>query len=854
MAPGAKITPMMQQWLDAKALHPDAVLLFRMGDFYELFDEDAVQCAPILEIALTSRDKDKDGTAMAGFPVHSARAYIQILVENGFKVAVCEQLEDPKQKKGIVKRGVVELITPATLLDEESQNHSNKFLVAINKTGSLWHLAAIELASSVFIVTTSQKRQNIIDEILRLAPKEIVIDQNDNETSELLLDITNNYPRKTAWRLEKRKTKSQKIVDDWRLLGEKDNSACWLLVDYVQTLCGEFPRHIKTAQSYSIDGQLMMDEATRENLDLMPNKKGHHHNLFTILARCKTAMAKRQLAKELQGPATCLKKIAKRLERVGELKKEKRLRENLQHCMSHFHDLHKLTALCAAEKVGPRGLARMRDCLLVMKEIAQLINESQAVAAKTLAVQFPNHDEILEKLKMALRENPPMNIKEGGIFNTGFDAELDELLSLNENSQALLLAIEKREREQTGISSLKIKFTRVFGYYIEVSRSNLDKVPSHYQRKQTIANGERYITQELVELEAKLNSAQEKIAIRELWLFEKLRREIALGAARLIESADLVSELDLIVGFADVASFYSWNEPKVLPKEKRFCSIKQGRHPVAEALLSKNGQLFVPNDMVLDQENCSLALITGPNMAGKSTIMRQVALIQILGQLGSFVPASEATLSITDSIFARVGASDDISSGRSTFMVEMTETSHILNSSTEFSLILLDEIGRGTSTYDGLAIAQAVTEHIHDQTKARTLFATHYHEVTKLEERLPRLKNFHVEVEEKAHEIKFQYTLAPGPALKSFGVQVARLAGLPDRVLERATQILQGLEGQAPIKGADNNLPKSQNIQNLLFAEEKQEHPAIAKLRGLNINHLTPVEALLNLQRLQKSL
>ncbi|MCA9507770.1 MAG: DNA mismatch repair protein MutS [Myxococcales bacterium] len=848
-----KLTPMMRQWMDAKEKHPDAILLFRMGDFYELFGDDAVLSAPILELALTCRDKDKSGMKMAGFPCHSAPNYINKLVEQGYKVAICEQLSDPKAGKGIVERGVVEVVSPGTLLEEESSGSAHNFLMSLIKDKNRWALAALDLSSATFLVSSSDNFDNVIDEISRLNPKELIIFKDDEQAYQTLSEVQKNS--RFRFRIER---KAEKKLNESRADSLEDK-AQFLLIGYVMELSGQMPCHVGKAVHYSIEDQLLMDEATRLNLDLLPKKKGDKANLYSVLDFSKTVMAKRLLAKELSAPSTNLQSIIERQVRVKEFLEENSLRDFVREQLGGCHDISKLTALASSNKIGPRGMARLRDCLFIVEQVREEILKSSVCELRDFASLLPDFEHLKAQLDCALVESPPILLKDGALFKSGYDQELDQLLELHSNSHDMLLRIENKERESTGISSLKIKYTRVFGYYIEITKSNLSKVPAHYQRKQTIANGERYITEELSELEIKLNTAKERLAAREYELFEALRAKVAKNARMLIEMANIMSEIDMVAALAEAAFVNSWVCPKVLAKEERIISIVSGRHPVVEHITQREGSFFVPNSLELNHSDCSLALITGPNMAGKSTIMRQVALIQIMAQIGSFVPADSAQLSVCDYIFARVGASDDLSTGRSTFMVEMSETSYILEHATEFSLILLDEIGRGTSTYDGMSIAQSVAEYIHDELKTRTLFATHYHELTELEEKLAKFKNFHVEVSENNAKVQFLYTLAPGPALESFGIQVAQLAGLPRHVVERAREILHLLENKEKNNFEKPNevlLPVQALSQGDLFnqSERRTSFPELERIAGLDINRITPVQALVKLQGLQNVL
>jgi len=845
-----KLTPMMQQWAQAKSQHPDAILLFRMGDFYELFGDDAIRAAPILELVLTCRDKDKNGMKMAGFPYSAAANYINILVDHGYKVAICDQLEDPKSSKGLVKRGISQVITPGTLIeDEESASLRSSFLVALVGDEKELALAVLDLSRARFLVTSSAQPNKIIDELVRISPKEIVSIKADKLAQVMIEKLIAIIGHKTAIRQEYKAKPSTQMAS-------LEQQAVMLISSYLIELRGCVPEHIGQPVRYSIDDQLLLDQATIDNLDLLPKKKGDKANLLSVLARCKTSIARKLLAQELLAPPTSLPEIQRRQLIVGEFLDDADLREDSREYLSGCYDLAKLTALCASAKINPRGLSRVRDCLGQIGQIKTRLAHSHVPELNQLISKLPDLSEIKISLARALVDNPPINLKDGNIFRRGFDAELDQLWELSSNSQNMLIAIEQREREHTGIGSLKIRYTRVFGYYIEITRSNLDKVPSSYQRKQTIANGERYVTPELNELELKLNSAQEKMAMREYQLFDELRLMVLKQAESLMLLSQTIAFIDMLAGFAELAALRNWSRPEILNKEACVLDISQGRHPILEDICASTGTLFVPNSLRLDRDSCSLALITGPNMAGKSTLMRQMALMQIMAHLGSYVPAKSAKISLCDSIFARVGASDDLASGRSTFMVEMTETSHILHNATPYSLIILDEIGRGTSTYDGMALAQAIAEYIHNTIGARTMFATHYHELVELENKLTRLKNYHVEVEEREDGVRFIYMLLAGPARESFGIAVAKLAGLPEQVLERARVVLVSLEH----KDLDEPKPPADKPQLDLFGQvyvsskDGDMRSSLDKILGLDINRVTPIQALSRLASLQMSL
>ena len=733
-----KLTPMLSQWLEAKKQYQDAILLFRMGDFYELFGDDAITAAPILDITLTSRDKNKSGLKMAGFPFHAAQIYIAKLIEEGHKVAICEQLEDPKNKKGIVKRGVKELITPATFIDiDETINKDFNFLCALFYKNNTYSLATLELASSNLLVTSSSNLDLIINEISRISPKEVVLPKNKNCGEELEKAIKN------ISKIEFINFSGLYGNIDKENLNESEIYSITILEEYLLSLHNKMPGYI-LPKKYSIEELLLIDNSTRINLNILPSKKGDKTNLLSFLTHTKTQMGRKFLHKSLLFPSTSLTEIKLRQDIIQEFL-DSGLNGLTKDLLSKCYDIEKIVALAHANKINPRHMVNLRDSLDIICEIKNVIKHNSCPNINNLTDKLDSFSKIREVLHKALLDEPSINLKDGNCFRLDYDQNLKELYSLSNGNKEKLLEIEEREKHSTGISSLKVRYTRVFGYYIEVTKTHLNKIPKHYIRKQTIANGERFVTEELNELEILLNSASEKIYEREIVLFEELKNIILDNATNIIDSAKHIGMLDCLSNFAYLSHEKNWVKPIVLPKEKRVLNIIEGRHPIIENLANAKGHYFVPNSLNLSSDSCLLALITGPNMAGKSTIMRQVAIIQIMAQIGCFVPAKEATLSICDAIFARVGASDDLALGRSTFMVEMKETSQILNQATKYSLILLDEIGRGTSTYDGLSIAKAVAEYLHNDIQSRTLFATHYHELTDLSDSLNYFKNFRSE-------------------------------------------------------------------------------------------------------------
>lgn len=857
-----KLTPMLAQWMDAKKKYSDSILLFRMGDFYELFAEDAEMAAPILDLALTSRDKTKSAIKMAGFPFHASQAYIAKLVESGFKVAICEQLEDPKTKKGIVKRGVTELFTPATFIEKENLFGEPNYLVSLFCKDSMYALAALDLTGSNFITTSCDDLNYFLDEVQRLKPKEIIFQKNSsliNLIFEKLSSLKNKEARADYVELEAFLPKSQH-----EYLNFTEKTAVNILEIYLNSLHGKLPAYMGEPRKYSIKEQLLMDDSTRTNLNLFPEAKGDKNNLLSMLLETKTVMGKRFLHNLLLAPSTSLQEIKANQNVVEEFFLNMDLRDSFRKDISACHDLEKLVALVNNGKITPKSLALLRDSLLVICSVKENYRHYKFVSS--LLDKIDDLKPILQKLSQSLVEDPPINIKDGNIFLAGYDENLDEIYSLSKGSQDKLLLIEKEERQKTGIPSLKVRYTRVFGYYIEITNTHLDKVPERYFRKQTIANGERFVTSELNELEVLINSASEKILEKETFLFEELVKEVSFYSAKIINAAKVLAYMDCMASFAYTAAVRNWVKPEVLEKTECKLDIKAARHPIIEHLSLMQGFSFVPNDMSLSASDCMIALITGPNMAGKSTIMRQIALIQVLAQMGCYVPAQKAQLSICDAIFARVGASDNLALGRSTFMVEMKETSQILSQATQYSLILLDEIGRGTSTYDGLSIAQSVAEYIHNIKESRTLFATHYHELTKLETTLTKLKNFYVEVEEKNNEVKFIYTLKKGFLGKSFGILVAKLAGIPEDVLKRAESILYALETNS---NENNDLEEKkvfsyvQKPQLTLFTESANDSSLVQKdalftlarkINALDVNKTTPLVALNKINEWQKLL
>lgn len=882
LPPNTKITPMLRQWLAAKAKAPDAILLFRMGDFYELFGDDAKLAGEVLDLAVTSRDRDKgdDAMPMAGFPHPAAPGYIARLIAAGMKVAVCDQLEDPALAKGIVKRDVTRLVTPGMVLDDDSLDaRSNNFLVAVVKNpvddeAHRFGLCAIDVSTGELLATTTASENALVDELFRLQPREIVVDEviDQHLVTRLVGDTRPGVP---ARRLERRTAVlKRRLVDklgsiDALLLEAPKRPALLaaeLALQYAEeTGQGVLPKHLRPPVAFSLDDRLLLDATTRAHLELC-GPTGDLRRYGTLLwhvDKTKSAAGGRRLLRLLLEPSSSVAEIEGRQDRLQVLVDDAGLRSQLIDQLTSLADVERLVARASNGRAGPRELWRLGQTLLRLPTIASMLFEHEpwAVMLSSLGMAIESCSVVSEALDRALVADAPHTLGDERVFRDGYDLDLDALWATTTGGQDEIAALEAKERELTGISSLKIRFNNVFGYYIEVTKTHQSKVPSRYTRKQTIANGERFVTDELAALQERVEGADGRRRRREGELFSALLDRVREHAQALSQLAGFVADVDAVLAFAEAAVADRCVRPKVLVKERRCLQLDDVRHPVVERLCRERGESFVPSTVHLDDER-QILVVTGPNMAGKSTLMRQVALCQLLAQAGAFVPATSATLSVCDRIFTRVGAADDTATGRSTFMVEMTETSHILRGATPHSLVLLDEIGRGTSTFDGLAIAWAVAEHIHDAVTARTLFATHYHELTALSASLPRLKNVHVVVKEWGDDIVFVRSLEEGPAGRSFGIQVARLAGLPVTVVARAREVLAHLEGDeipahgAPTKGLPrtrrNTSPTAPQMSLFTPAAAVDDTPVVDdrlqkladKVRAVDINRLTPMQAM----------
>jgi DNA mismatch repair protein MutS len=855
---------MLRQFAELKTRVPDALLFFRMGDFYELFFEDAELAAKLLDLTLTARDKSgANPVPMAGVPHHAVRGYISRLVLAGHKVAIADQLEDPRLAKGIVKRGLTEIITPGTILEPDNLDaRAANYLVALHPVGEVIGLAAIDVSTGEFSCTDLHP-DAVPAELDRLDPSEILTPEalSEDELVQGWKDavdarwaaVPDHAFRPSAAKEELLALYGLRDLDG---LGVDDVPcgvvAAGAVLHYLRAAQLDALGHVRRLRAYRLDGFMVLDESTRRNLELfrtMADGK-RRGSLVGLLDRCVTGMGSRRLRRWLGAPLLRPQEIGERLEAVSILVTSSGLRDALRERLAEVSDVERLNAKITSGRATGRDLAALRRSLNQAPALDVLLDREDTRALPLFA-ELPDLSDVAADLRDALSEDPPVTLKDGGLIRAGYHGELDELVQLARDGKGSLAQLEADERKATGIHSLKVRYNRVFGYYIEVTKANLANVPDHYIRKQTLANAERYFTEELKEFESKVLGAEERRRVLELELFSQLRERTSARAAQLSSLADRIADLDAVVALAEVAVKYDYCRPTV--DDSLRLTLKAGRHPVIEQM--RLGERFVPNDVTLDHDGDQMLIVSGPNMAGKSTVMRQVALITLLAQIGSFVPAEEAHIGVVDRIFTRVGASDNLARGQSTFMVEMSETAAILNNATDRSLAILDEIGRGTSTYDGVAIAWAVAEYIADTLKCRTMFATHYHELAELAETRPNVANVNIAVSELAGRVIFLRRLRPGGASRSYGIQVARLAGLPEPVLARAREVLANLELDArnevgaPRRARGKQAPEAHTGQLSLFGDRS----AIlkAELLALQPDQLTPLEALTILAQLR---
>ncbi|PKM40465.1 MAG: DNA mismatch repair protein MutS [Firmicutes bacterium HGW-Firmicutes-9] len=853
----ASMTPMMRQYLELKDKYSDCLLFFRLGDFYEMFFEDAKTAARELDLVLTGRDCGLSERApMCGVPYHAVDNYISKLIEKGYKVAICEQVEDPALAKGLVERDVIRVITPGTVIEDRMlEEGQNNYIAAISIGDSVIGLAYADVSTGEFyLLQLSGKQPSValLDELERIRPREIIAETSLFLQQLLSRQISSSYYLEqygaNAFLPESARDILKRHFNVSSLSGFGADeapyavSAAGALMRYLDETQKNALSHIQGMRLLNRSNYMVLDATTRRNLELtQPLRYGGNkkNTLIHLLDHAKTGMGGRMLRDWVDRPLQSIQQIERRLDALEELKENMTQRKQLQELLHGMYDIERLCSKIVY------GSVNARDCVALIRTIERVpiikesIRGSESEALSEISSSLDEMEDVLRLLLTAITEEPPATLKDGGFIRTGYNAEVDELRSIAENSQSWLENFEQTQREITKIKSLRVSYNRVFGYYIEVTKSYLAQVPYEYERKQTLANAERFITPELKEMEQKILGAKDRLVVLENELFAGIRDVLVNCTARLQTNGALIAELDCYVSLAEVASNNQYCRPKW--NQQGRIKIINGRHPVIERAMKEP---FVPNDVLLNRTDDRLLIITGPNMAGKSTYMRQTALIALMAHIGSFVPATEAELSIVDRIFTRIGASDDLSSGQSTFMVEMSEVANILHNASENSLLILDEIGRGTSTFDGLSIAWSVLEYIADAKKcgAKALFATHYHELTELEGELSGVKNFRVTVREIGEDIVFLRKIVRGGADQSFGIQVARLAGLPDMVLARAKEILEKLES-ADIAAKREPAKIETSVQPSLL-DESGEESALRILREMDVNHLTPLDAL----------
>jgi DNA mismatch repair protein MutS len=874
-----KNTPMLDQYLAIKAEYPDAILFFRMGDFFEMFFDDAKLASRILDIALTSRNKkESNPIPMCGVPFRSINNHISKLIEKGHKVAICDQVEDASQAKGLVKREVTQVVTPGMILDNQflDAGHHNYILSMICHQ-QIYGLAALDISTGTFRITETRQLASAIEEVQRIDPSEILLPDNSesinhyNQLLSIVADKLITYPPQSNFSpargheilIEQFQTRSLEGFGCAHY--QPAIGAAGALLTYVkETQKREIP-HITRIEPYELNQYLCIDETSARNLELTKNsrtnaKKG---SLLGILDHTQTAMGSRMLAKWIQYPLLDDLMINLRLNAVDSALNRVDIYKQIVKLLKNVYDLERLSGKIALNQCTAQDLTSLKQSVFHLPQIWTLLDELDTDIFNTR----PDLDPLLEMAQLidrAIREDAPPTIRDGGIIQTGFNETLDELILISRDGKKYMAELEANERLATGIQNLKVKFNKVFGYFIEISKAQAKNVPANYVRKQTLVNAERFITDELKEFEAKVLGAEEKRALLEYDIFCEIRDEIVKKNKKIQEAADFSAMVDCLISFAEIAATNSYVRPIIW--DKRDLVIQGGRHPVIEKMIT--AERFVPNSIVMNDIDKQIYMITGPNMSGKSTVLRQTALIVIMAQIGAFVPAESVSMPVFDRIFTRVGASDNLSQGQSTFMVEMEETANILNNATARSLVVMDEIGRGTSTYDGVSIAWAVAEYLHDwqQKGVKTLFATHYHELIELEMLKPRIKNFNIAVKQDGDQIIFLRQLKEGGVNQSYGIQVARLAGIPDLVINRAKEILAKIEAshkdtQKPEADIEKKSPESKAPKKILKSKNRaqlslfntHEKDIVRKLMSIDISNTTPLDALTFLAKLQKN-
>ena len=876
----AKLSPMMEQYVATKEKYKDCILFYRLGDFYEMFFDDAILASKELEITLTGKDCGMEERApMCGIPFHAADTYINQLVKKGYKVAIGELVEDPKLAKGLVKREVIRIVTPGTNLSSESLEESkNNYLMCISFVGKNYGISVTDLSTGVFKTCQIQQAEKVVDEINKFQPSEVLYQAGVEQVEEIhavceRLQVSHTEQPDYYFNLEtdEETLKRQFHINSIEGLGLKDSPACvascGALMQYLHETQMSSLSHINHIETYSVDSFMILDSATRRNLELTETlrDKQKRGSLLWVLDKTKTAMGARKLREFVEQPLLYKDAIEKRLDAIEAINKELIVREELREYLNTIYDLERLLTRIALKTANPRDLLAFKTSIQYLPDIYNLLRELPCERINEIYEDYDSLEDLYDLLEQAIVEEPPVSIKEGGIFKQGYRDEIDELRLAKTECKTWLADLESKEREKTGIKGLKIKYNKVFDYYFEVTNSFKSLVPDYFIRKQTLVNAERFTTDELNTLSGKILGAEDKLYALEYDCYVELREKLAAALVRVQKMAGYIAELDALCSLAYVADKNNYVRPSL--NTDGVIDIKGGRHPVVEKMLANDS--FVENDTYLNNAESRISIITGPNMAGKSTYMRQTALITLMAQIGSFVPAESANIGLCDRIFTRVGASDDLASGQSTFMIEMNEVANILRNATKDSLLILDEIGRGTSTFDGLSIAWAVVEYIADPNilGAKTLFATHYHELTELEGKLSSVNNFCIAVQEEGDDIVFLRKIIKGGADRSYGIQVARLAGVPEPVLKRAREICNELIDSdittkvkdIDIKPALSEQPKiketrSSDYEQLSLFSSPVEMTIANELKTMDLNNMTPIKAMLYLQELQERL
>jgi DNA mismatch repair protein MutS len=883
MSSSPKMTPMLRQYLEIKEHYPDEILFYRMGDFYEMFFEDAQIASKILGITLTSRNNKADQARipMCGVPYHAAQTYLAKLVKAGRRVAICEQTEDPAQAKGIVRREVTRIVTPGVTTDDQILDaNENCYVSAVCRAPSesalTWGVGFLDLSTGEFLIGEVADQapvpEQIIDHLTRMMPAELLINESlQTELAPLLEAVTLQLPRicvtARSDELFDFEDASQELTDHFKVVnldgfGCRSMSqgviAAGVLLDYARETQKSDISHIEKLSTINSDAILLIDDASRRNLELVRTIIGNNRDgsLLSVLDKTRTPMGGRLLQNFLLQPLQDIGAINERLDCVNFFFNNPSIRQQLRQFLEAIYDLERLNSRMVLGQGNGRDAVSLRQSLMMLPDIHTLLGQCTAPGLQQISTAFDTLSELTELLQQTIADDPPVTLRDGNLIKEGCNGELDELIHLLRDGKELILGLESSERQNTGISKLKIGYNKVFGYYIEVSNAHLDKVPDHYIRKQTLVNAERFITPELKEFESRVLTAQERRLELEYQLFVEIRNTLAENSSRILQTAQFLARIDVFTCLADIARQYHYTRAEL--STDGGIEIREGRHPVIERSMASGK--FVPNDISLDQSRSQVLVITGPNMAGKSTILRQTALIVLLAQMGSFVPAEKAVIGVVDRIFTRVGAMDDLRRGQSTFMVEMTETANILNNATPRSLVILDEIGRGTSTYDGLSIAWAVAEALvnKDQRGVKTLFATHYHELTELARTHDRVQNYSVAVKEWNDTIIFLYKLMKGGTSRSYGIQVAALAGVPDDVVARAGQILKRIDqndfDHRLVSGQKKNRKGRPDQPNQLQLFAAPKDPLGEKIGSIDIDSMTPRQALEQLYELKEML